>query len=56
MATEKLEKSANKIIPKTFKKKETAYQKYKNSKNKNGKKYFEFYDDIKVYTHDIYDW
>ena len=34
----------------------TPYQKYKQSKNKNGKKYFEFYDDIKVYTHNIYDW
>ncbi len=34
----------------------TPYQKYKLSKNQNGKKYFEFYDDIKVYTHNIYDW
>lgn len=34
----------------------TPYQKYKFNKNKNGKKYFEFYDDIKVYTHNIYDW
>ena len=34
----------------------TPYQKYKQSKNQNGKKYFEFYDDIKVYTHNIYDW
>ena len=34
----------------------TPYQKYKNSRNQNGKKYFEFYDDIKVYTHNIYDW
>ena len=34
----------------------TPYQKYKNSRNQNGKKYFEFYDDIKVYTHRIYDW
>lgn len=34
----------------------TPYQKYKLSKNKNGKKYFEFYDDIKVYTHNIWDW
>ena len=34
----------------------TPYQKYKLSKNQNGKKYFEFYNDIKVYTHNIYDW
>ena len=34
----------------------TPYQKYKQSKNQNGKKYFEFYDDIKVYTHNIWDW
>ena len=34
----------------------TPYQKYKNSRNQNGKKYFDFYDDIKVYTHNIYDW
>ena len=34
----------------------TPYQKYKLSKNRNGKKYFEFYNDIKVYTHNIYDW
>lgn len=34
----------------------TPYQKYKNSRNQNGKKYFEFYDDIKVYTHNIWDW
>ena len=34
----------------------TPYQQYKNSRNQNGKKYFEFYDDIKVYTHNIYDW
>ena len=34
----------------------TPYQKYKQSKNQNGKKYFEFYDDIKVYTHNVYDW
>lgn len=34
----------------------TPYQKYKLSKNQNGKKYFEFYDDIKVYTHNIWDW
>lgn len=34
----------------------TAYQKYKNSRNQNGKKYFEFYDDVKVYTHNIWDW
>ena len=41
---------------KTNKKPLTPYQKYKNSRNQNGKKYFEFYDDIKVYTHNIYDW
>ncbi len=40
----------------TNKKPLTPYQKYKNSRNQNGKKYFEFYDDIKVYTHNIYDW
>lgn len=40
----------------TYKKPLTPYQKYKQSKNKNGKKYFEFYDDVKVYTHNIYDW
>ena len=34
----------------------TPYQKYKLSKNQNGKKYFEFYNDVKVYTHNIYDW
>ena len=34
----------------------TPYQKYKNSRNQNGKKYFDFYDDIKVYTHNIWDW
>ena len=31
-------------------------KKYKLEKNKNGKKYFDFYNDVKVYTHDIYDW
>lgn len=41
---------------KSNKKPLTPYQKYKNSRNQNGKKYFEFYDDIKVYTHNIYDW
>ena len=41
---------------KSSKKPLTPYQKYKNSRNQNGKKYFEFYDDIKVYTHNIYDW
>lgn len=39
-----------------YKKELTPYQKYLQTKNKNGKKYFEFYDDIKVYTHNIYDW
>ncbi|MBQ3502682.1 MAG: hypothetical protein IJA72_03355 [Clostridia bacterium] len=34
----------------------TPYQKYKNSRNQNGKKYFEFYNDVKVYTHNIWDW
>ena len=34
----------------------TPYQKYKNSRNQNGKKYFDFYDDVKVYTHNIWDW
>ena len=42
--------------PIVYKKPLTSYQKYKQSKNKNGKKYFEFYDDVKVYTHNIYDW
>ncbi len=41
---------------KTTKKQLSPYQRYKQSKNKNGKKYFDFYDDIKVYTHNIYDW
>lgn len=41
---------------KTFQKPLTPYQQYKQSKNKNGGKYFQFYDDIKVYTHNIYDW
>lgn len=41
---------------KSSKKPLTPYQKYKNSRNQNGKKYFDFYDDIKVYTHNIYDW
>ena len=34
----------------------TPYQNYKNSRNQNGKKYFEFYNDVKVYTHNIWDW
>ncbi len=34
----------------------TPYQKYKNSRNQNGKKYFDFYNDVKVYTHNIWDW
>ena len=34
----------------------TPYQQYKNSRNQNGKKYFDFYDDVKVYTHNIWDW
>ena len=34
----------------------TPYQQYKNSRNQNGKKYCEFYDDVKVYTHNIWDW
>ncbi len=34
----------------------TPYQKYKLTKNQNGKKYFEFYNDVKVYTHNIWDW
>lgn len=41
---------------KSNKKPLTPYQRYKQSKNQNGKKYFEFYDDIKVYTHNVYDW
>lgn len=41
---------------KSNKKPLTPYQKYKNSRNQNGKKYFDFYDDIKVYTHNIWDW
>ena len=44
--------SKQKPIKKTL----TPYKKYKNSRNQNGKKYFDFYDDIKVYTHNIYDW
>ena len=43
-------------IIKSSKKPLTPYQKYKNSRNQNGKKYFDFYDDIKVYTHNIWDW
>ena len=46
----------NKQVVKSNKKLLTPYQKYKNSRNQNGKKYFDFYDDIKVYTHNIYDW
>ena len=34
----------------------TSYQKYKQMRNVNGKKYFEFYDDVKSYTHKVYDW
>ena len=41
---------------KSSKKTLTPYQQYKNSRNQNGKKYFEFYDDVKVYTHNIWDW
>ena len=53
----KLESSVdNKQNIKSNKKPLTPYQKYKNSRNQNGKKYFEFYDDIKVYTHNIWDW
>lgn len=46
----------NKQGVKSNKKTLTPYQKYKNSRNQNGKKYFEFYDDIKLYTHNIWDW
>ena len=50
----------NKIKPQqsvsSSKKPLTPYQQYKNSRNQNGKKYFDFYDDIKVYTHNIWDW
>lgn len=45
-----------KQVIKPSKKPLTPYQKYKNSRNQNGKNYFDFYDDIKVYTHNIYDW
>ena len=49
-------KPKQKQTAKSNKKPLTPYQKYKNSRNQNGKKYFEFYDDIKVYTHNIWDW
>ena len=49
-------KAEQKSIVNSNKKPLTPYQKYKQSKNQNGKKYFEFYDDIKVYTHNIWDW
>ena len=56
----KVAQSENKIEQKPSvknnKKPLTPYQKYKNSRNQNGKKYFDFYDDIKVYTHKIWDW
>lgn len=48
---DKAEKNIN-----STKKPLTPYQKYKNSRNQNGKKYFEFYNDVKVYTHNIWDW
>ena len=51
--SENLDKSKQSNL---YKKPLTPYQKYKQNKNKNGKKYFEFYDDVKVYTHNIYDW
>ena len=56
-----MEKQDNKVAETTVvktnnKKPLSSYQKYKLTKNQNGKKYFEFYDDIKVYTHNIYDW
>ena len=47
---------ANKQGINSNKKPLTPYQKYKNIRNQNGKKYFEFYNDVKVYTHNIYDW
>ena len=50
-ADNKAEKNIN-----SSKKPLTPYQKYKNSRNQNGKKYFEFYNDVKVYTHNIWDW
>ena len=50
------ESCANRQNVNSNKKPLTPYQKYKNSRNQNGKKYFDFYDDIKVYTHNIYDW
>ena len=38
----------------------SAYKKYKVEKDKNylkyKQKYFDFYDDVKDKTHDIYDW
>lgn len=52
----KIEDNGDKKNLNSNKKPLTPYQKYKNSRNQNGKKYFDFYDDIKVYTHNIYDW
>ena len=49
-------KAEQKLSVNSNKKPLTPYQKYKLGKNQNGKKYFEFYDDVKVYTHNIYDW
>ena len=48
--------TTNKKQTKPVKPKLTSYQKYKQMRNTNGKKYFEFYDDIKSYTHKVYDW
>ena len=50
------ETKTKKVSLQSNKKPLTPYQKYKNSRNQNGKKYFDFYDDIKVYTHNIWDW
>lgn len=53
---EKIKKSKETVINSSTKKPLTSYQKYKQMRNKNGKKYFEFYDDVKSYTHKVYDW
>lgn len=52
-----MKKSVPKILEKPNKSlKLSSYQKYKQNKNKLGKHYFEFYNDIKMYTHNVYDW
>ena len=51
-------KSKDKVKPKYDAKKPTAYQKYMLAKNSDSgkKKYFDFYNDVKHSSHQIYDW